>query len=270
MQNRTNLLKMPLNTSVFPDLSDCRIGSLHLKLAETNEELVKSQILRQFVFFEEPKNISTPSGKIDQDEFDKECEHLLVVDDENPSDIKVVGTYRLLRRNETKTPSKFYTEGEFDISKLKNSKYNLLELGRSCIHPKYRDGKAIQLLWRGIGAFIVFHKINYLFGCASFNGIDAKLHEESISYLMHFHKAPDEICPIALPKFRADINVLPLENIDKKKALSNLPSLIKGYIRTGCMIGEGAVIDKICETTDVCTIMDTQKIVKRYSEHFVK
>ncbi len=258
---------MPLNTTVSPDLSSCKVGNLSLKLADNVEELKKAQALRQFVFFEEPQGIKTASGKLDSDEFDAVCEHFVVYDEDTNA---VVGTYRLLRRNETKKPEKFYTESEFDITKLKNSNYNLLELGRSCIHPDYRDGKVIQLLWRGIGIFIAFHRLQYLFGCASFNGVDAKQHQESISYLQHFHKAPDGICPVARPEFSAKIEILPLDKIDKKHAMMKLPSLLKGYIRAGCMIGEGAVIDEYCQTTDVCTIMDTSKIAKRYSEHFVK
>lgn len=261
---------MPLHTTVAPDLSSCKVGNLSLKLAENYEELKNAQKLRQFVFFEEPKGATNPSGKIDEDEFDKVCEHFIVYDETDMNNPKVVGTYRLLRRNETKNPAKFYTESEFDITKLKNSDYNLLELGRSCIHPNYRDGKVIQLLWRGIGIFIAFHRLDYLFGCASFPGIDAKLHEQSISYLMHFHKAPDEICPKARKEISANIEIIPLDKIDKKHAMMKLPSLLKGYIRAGCMIGEGAIIDKFCETIDVCTIMDTSKIAKRYSEHFVK
>jgi len=91
--------------------------------------------------------LTAPSGGIDEDEFDDVCEHLLVMNGK-----EVVGTYRLLRRNETKNPSKFYTSGEFDISKLLETDFNLLELGRSCIHPNFRDGKVIQILWKGLGS----------------------------------------------------------------------------------------------------------------------
>lgn len=252
------------------DLSSCRVGNVFLKLAGNNEELKKAQILRQFVFFEETKGATEPSGKIDSDEFDEFCEHLLVVDDTDPNDHKVVGTYRLLRRTPDKQVKKFYTQTEFDISKLVNSKYNLLELGRSCIHPTYRDGKVIQLLWKGIGMFIAKHQINYLFGCGSFNGKNPEEHKLGLSYLHHYHSAPDEIAPEARPEVAGKFNLLKIDEFDKKQGFMSLPPLLKGYLRAGCQIGKGCVIDDICETVDVCILLDTASISKRYSEHFVK
>ena len=254
----------------MPDLSSCRIGSVYLKIAENQSEIEKAQVLRHFVFFEEVNGETNPSGKIDSDEFDKYCEHLLVVDDSDPSNEKVVGTYRLLRQTQDKKVSKFYTETEYDISKLKSSGSNLLELGRSCIHPDYRDGKVIQLLWKGIGMFIAYHKINYLFGCGSFIGADASKHQLGLSYLYHYHSADPAIAPVAREEVKANFEILPIEKIDKKLGFAALPALLKGYIRTGCKIGNGAVLDRFCNTTDVCIILNTENLAKRYSEHFVK
>ncbi len=251
------------------NLSAHRMGKVFLKLAETPDELLKAQKLRHFVFFDEPKGATEISGAVDKDEFDDKCEHLLVVDDSNAADPKVVGTYRLLRQTGDKKVDKFYTEGEFDITKLKNSGLNIMELGRSCIHPDYRDGKVIQLLWSGIGAYIMHHQIAYLFGCASFFGENPKEFSVPISFLMQKHGAPANICPTARPEVAAKFDFIPIDQIDKKEALAKLPSLLKGYIRTGCMVGNGAVIDNFCKTVDVCIVMDTSKIAKRYSEHFV-
>jgi putative hemolysin len=254
----------------MPDLSSCRIGNVYLKIASNDTEIKKAQILRHFVFFEEVNGATEPSGKIDEDEFDKYFEHLLVIDDTDKNNEKVVGTYRLLRRTPDKKVEKFYTETEYDISKLKAGDFNLLELGRSCIHPAYRDGKVIQLLWKGIGIFIAHHKINYLFGCGSFQDVDANKHSLGLSYLYHYHSADSSIAPTARKEVKANFDLIPIEKLDKKLGFSSLPPLLKGYIRTGCKIGEGAVLDKFCNTTDVCIILDTASIAKRYSEHFVK
>jgi len=245
------------------------MGKIFLKLAESKEELIQAQKLRHFVFFEEPEGKTIPSGEIDSDEFDDICEHLLVMTDTDKGP-KVIGTYRLLRRTPDKKVERFYTEGEFDISRLKNSTHNLLELGRSCISPEFRDGRVIQLLWAGIGIYLACHKINYMFGCGSFFGTDPKEHVVPISYLFQNHMAPDDICPIARPECAGKLDILAKDKIDKKEAFSKLPALLKGYIRTGCMVGNGVVIDNFCKTVDVCIIMDTSKIAKRYSEHFVK
>ncbi len=258
-----------LSSSNKLNLSSHRMGNVYLKLAETADELLQAQKLRHFVFFEEPKGITTPSGQVDKDEFDDLCEHLLVMDDSDAKNPKVVGTYRLLLSTPDKQVNKFYTESEFDISGLKNSGLNVMELGRSCINPNFRDGKVIQLLWAGIGAYIAHHEIAYLFGCGSFFGVDPQEHAIPISYLIHNHKAPDNICPTPKPEVAAKFDLIQKDKIDKKEALKLLPALLKGYIRTGCMVGNGAVIDNVCKTTDVCIIMDTTKIAKRYSQHFV-
>lgn len=255
---------MTTDKNIKPDFSGCSNGNIHLKLAETNEELLQSKKLRYFTFFDEPNGLTEPSGKIDEDEFDEICEHLLVMDGNS-----VVGTYRLLRRNETKKPARLYTESEFDISKLLASKHNLLELGRSCIHPDFRDGKVIQLLWKGLGIYLATYNIDYMFGCASFKGTDIEKYNNSIYYLMQNHLAPKEICPTAIASMKVDIKPVNLENVDRKEVLSQLPALLKGYIRAGCMVGDGAVKDDFCKTIDVCMIMDTSKIAAKYSNKFV-
>lgn len=252
-----------------PDFSSCKMGNIYLKISTDSDELLEAKKLRHFVFFEEPKGIEEPSGQVDEDEYDKDCEHLLVIhEDENAKN--VVGTYRLLRRDQNKRPEKFYTSTEYDISKLLASDYKLLELGRSCIHPDFRDGRVIQLLWKGIGIYIASHNIDYMFGCGSFSGDSIEEFGDSIAYLLKNHKAPEEICPVANPDIKADIDLDKYQNIDKKEAFSKMPALLKGYIRSGCMVGDGAVIDSYCKTIDVCIVMDTARIAKRYSQHFVK
>ncbi len=258
------------NSANRPDLSSCRMGNIYLKLAENREELVSAQKLRHFVFFEEPKGITTPSGQIDKDEFDDNCEHLLVMNGANPDKPEVVGTYRLLRRTPDKAVNKFYTETEFDISGLKDSGHNIMELGRSCIHPDFRDGKVIQLLWSGIGAYIAFHKIVYLFGCASFFGVDAQEHAVPISYLWHHHRAPENLRPSPRAEVAAKFDIIPADKIDKKEAMTKMPALIKGYMRLGCLVGSGAIIDDFCKTVDICMILESSKMVKKYAEHFVE
>lgn len=259
---------MYFNSEDCPDLSMCKVGEVYLKLAENEAELIEAKKLRKFIFFDEPNGRTEPTGEIDEDEFDDICEHFLVVD--GADNDRIVGTYRLLRHDGKRKVEKFYTESEFDISKLKSSNKKLLELGRSCIHPQYRDGKVIQLLWKGIGAFIAHHKLDYLFGCASFQGTDVGIYQDSISYLMHNHIAPEDVRPVALESVRVNAEILDKDKIDRKKAFTDLPTLLKGYIRAGCMVGEGAILDNFCKTIDVCIVMDTSRMAAKYSKHFVE
>ena len=267
-------------TSLRLNLESLTAGNLSVILTRSPEWVKKAQELRHQAFFEcaskhaDNNNIPPVNGStdIDEDEFDALCDHLLVINHENEDSPVVVGVYRLrlydTSSKQDNTP--LYTQTEFDISSLMNRNQHLLELGRSCVHPSYRTGAVIQLLWRGIGAYVAHHNVHYLFGCASFSGTNALEHQLPISYLYHYHRAPEEICPQPLPEMCAPMDILPVEAIDEKEAFSLLPPLIKGYIRVGGKIGDGIITDWQCSTTDICVVVDVSMITPRYYNHFVQ
>ena len=151
----------------------------------------------------------------DFDELDPFCDHLLVIDHNKRSTSKsIVGTYRLIRRPMTQIHGKFYTEGEFDIKKILKTKGEILELGRSCVDKNYRDKPIIKLLWKAISAYMEHYKIKILFGCASFPGINYKKYKEQLSFLYHYHLAPESIRPKALLPNKIQLNYY------EKKALN--------------------------------------------------
>ncbi|MFN5352303.1 MAG: GNAT family N-acetyltransferase [Alphaproteobacteria bacterium] len=265
---------MKKSDRILPDLSKYKVGNLSLRFTNDPEDIEKTQKLRYRSFFLEQKEVGNTVNnlpeEIDADKFDYYCDHLIVIDESAVSSEKVVGTYRFLRKSYLTHGSQFYTQTEFDISSLLNNSSNALEVGRSCVHPAYRNGLVIQLLWRGIAEYISAFGIDYIFGCASLPGNDPKKHLLSLSYLFNYHLAPQEICPKPLEKIKADIDILPKELIDKdkKRAFVTLPPLIKGYLRIGGMVGNGAIIDNVCNTTDVCMIVDTRNLAQKYSNKF--
>jgi putative hemolysin len=205
----------------------------------------------------------------DFDEFDAACDHLLVLDTNLPAGpSQVIATYRLLRRAPMEMIGRFYTQDEYNIDAIVDSEGELLELGRSCVQEEYRSRAAMQLLWRGIAAYIHNHKVKLLFGCPSFTGIDFKEHAIALSYLYHYHLAPEEIRPVALPDQYVDMNLLPKEEVDHKEALRYLPTLIKGYMRLGGFFGDGAVLDPICNTTDVSVVIKTDLVTDKYIQRY--
>lgn len=252
---------------------EIRAGNLAVFIATKKEHILASQRLRYQVFFEEMGGIPSEEAKrthIDQDQFDNYCDHLLVRDYDLPeSQGQIVGTYRLLRRKALRDLPAFYSESEFDISAIKSLKGEIMELGRSCVNPAYRNRSVMQLLWRGIGAHVSKHNVQLMFGCASFFGTDVEANALPLSYLAHYHQAPQELCSVALPEHYVEMNRMPKEAVDEKKAFTMLPALIKGYLRMGGYIGKGAVIDPICKTIDVGIIVKTDllkdKYVQRYS-----
>jgi putative hemolysin len=249
---------------------EIRAGNLAVHIATTPQEIRASQQLRYKIFYEEMGG--TPSEearaqKLDSDEFDNYCDHLLVLDYSLPEN-QVVGTYRLLRREAAKELGKFYSESEFNISPIKDVEGEILELGRSCVHENYRNRAVMQLLWRGIGAYVTQYDIKLMFGCASLFGTDVKAHALPLSYLYHYHLAPPELRTQALPHRYIEMNILPKESIDVKEAFAALPALIKGYLRVGGYIGKGAVIDPHCNTIDVGIIVKTDLVTEKYVQRY--
>lgn len=246
------------------------MGDLAVKIAETPEEILEAQRLRYRVFCGEMGATPTPEQATEQrdfDEYDPACDHLLVLHDAGGGgDPEIVGTYRLLRAERMKALGRFYSEGEFDISRLKSYPGKVMELGRSCVAAAFRNKAAMQLLWRGIGEYVTFYGIDLMFGCASFHGRPEE-HKEALSYLYHFHLAPEEIRPVSLPDQYVEMNRMPREGMNQKRVFVGLPVLIKGYLRLGGVVGGGAVYDAAFDTTDVSVVVRTAGVGDRY---FVK
>ena len=256
-----------------------RIGSLEVRLATTAKEIRRAQRLRFKVFYEEMS--ASPSGaalisRRDVDDFDAICDHILVLDHDvkrrpfRPAKPKVVGTYRLLRQDIAERHGGFYTRGEYDIAPLLKAHPHLrfLELGRSCVLKPYRTKRTVELLWHGIWAYVLHHRIDVMMGCASLEGTDPRELALPLSFLHHYAAAPAEWQASALPGRFTPMDMLPKEAIDPKAALHALPPLIKGYLRIGATFGTGAVIDRQFGTTDVLVVLPVSAINPRYIDHF--
>ncbi|MGH6870006.1 MAG: GNAT family N-acetyltransferase [Rhizomicrobium sp.] len=253
-------------------------GSLEVRLAETDAEIEAAQRLRYHVFYEEMSATPSPGMRMERrdfDHFDNFCDHLLVVDRDAQDDDgqpRVVGTYRMMRDVDARRAGGFYTGGEFDITALiagveKGSK--LLELGRSCVLKAYRTKPAtLQLLWRGLGVFNDRFSTDLMFGCASFPGTDPQVWKLPLSYLHHFCAMPGHIPVRARPDQFVEMNLMPKDAIDPKEAIKALPPLIKGYVRAGGKIGNGAVIDRQFGTTDVFIYFPVNNMSSRYQGRF--
>jgi putative hemolysin len=247
-------------------------GPLTLRLAENEADVYAAQRLRYRIFCEEmggAANSAVQQQKRDFDQFDEVCYHLLVIDNTRVGDARVVGTYRLLTRTNMLKLGSFYTETEYDISGAKKTEGEILELGRSCVEQQYRTRPVIQMLWSGIGSFIVAQDIKLMFGCASFNGVNAHAHQHALSYLYHYHLAPADIRPRALPAFYTNMNLMPKEEVVPRAALNALPPLIKGYLRLNGVVGDGAVLDYAYNTCDVSIVVQTDKLKESYVQRYM-
>ena len=251
---------------------DVRSGLLQVRLAETVGDVDAAQALRYRVFYDEmgaKPSAEMARQKRDFDSFDGVCDHLLVIDHERGAGPQaVVGTYRLIRRPAAERHGHFYSAGEYDIGKIADYPGQILELGRSCVDASVRNRPAMQLLWRGIAAYIFHYDIALMFGCASLPGIDPETLAMPLSYLYHHHLAPPALRPRALAERYVDMRRLDRAALDPARALAELPPLIKGYLRLGGFIGDGAVIDHQFNTTDVCVVVKTDLVTDKYYRHY--
>ena len=153
-----------------------------------------------------------------------------------------------------------YREGEYDRSVLKESGGRLLGLGRSCLHADYRGGTAMYLLWNGLADYVQEHGIEVLFGTASCLGTNMEEIKQSLSLLHHRHRAPENLRVRVLENHYQNMNLCDEDDVNRVKAMRDVPALIKGYLRLGGFIGDGAYVDQAFNTTDVCLVMDTEKL----------
>jgi putative hemolysin len=251
-------------------------GRLSVRLAQSPSDIRAAQALRYQVFCIERGAVPAGAGAaLDVDAYDEVCDHLLVADRQPSGGETVVGTYRLLLQSVAERHAGFYSSREYDLAPLGragavSARGQMLELGRSCVAPAYRNAGTIALLWRGIADYLERNEVSLMFGCASFAGTDPEAHATALSYLAHHHAARPELRVSAHPHHHVEMARLAPGSYDSRLAARSLPPLIKGYLRVGAAIGDGAYVDHAFNTVDVFILMPVEGIAQRYSERFRK
>ncbi|MET0322706.1 MAG: GNAT family N-acyltransferase [Duganella sp.] len=234
-------------------------GKLVLSMASTPAELHEVQRLRYKVFIETMglSALARDDG-LDVDEFDAYCDHLIVRDADT---LKVVGTYRLLSATRARKLGRLYSEGEFDLGRLNNLRGRMVEAGRACIHPDYRGGSVIMLLWSGLADYMRREGCDYLIGCASISLADGGHNAVAVyQQLIGKHLAPSEyrVTPhLPFPFSR-------LEAAQKPQ----VPALLKGYMRSGAWICGEPAWDPDFESADLFLMMPLANLDARYARHY--
>lgn len=256
-----------------------KLGTLEVRLARTAGEVRRAQQVRYQVFYEEMGAQADPytmATRRDRDRYDALCDHLLVLDHNvaqrrfRKPRPRIVGTYRLLRQELAEKNGGFYSAAEFEVDELvrRHPGKTFLELGRSCVLKPYRDKRTVELLWHGAWSYVLRHNVDVMFGCASLAGTDLNELATALSYLHHNHLAPPEWRIRAVPERYERMDLLPADAVDPKTALRTLPPLIKGYLRLGAFIADGAVVDRQFGTTDVMIVLPVSGISHRYINYY--
>ncbi|MDR2685573.1 MAG: GNAT family N-acetyltransferase [Rickettsiales bacterium] len=242
------------------------VGDFEVRLAKSAAERKAVRKLRYKVFvLEEGARPSDEQKKLQEefDIYDNHADYMIVVHKK-----KVVATYRIITREIAEKYDGFYTENEFNISKIKKARGNIAELSRACVAKKYRETIAINMLWIGLGNYILRRKIALVFGVASFVGLKPVASAQAISYIYYKHLAPAFIRAKVKPGKFDRMNILPEEYVDKDLAFAEMPPLLKGYLRLGAEFGLGVYWDEPFNCYDVFITMQTRKISKAYQKRF--
>lgn len=260
-----------------------RAGGLELKFAVTKAEIRAVQKMRYRVFFEEGGAKADPLTRArmrDDCPFDRLCDHIIVVDHDAAARdgrcrTHVAGAYRVLRQDAVRGPEHFYAAGEFDVASLvaRHPGKRFLELGRSCVLAEYRSRRVLELLWRGVWAYVRHHRIDVMFGCASLPGTDIAAHAASLAFLAA-HAGAHEDWRVGSASGQAHTRAATtIADIapgapSAGRILAALPPLVKGYLRVGASFSESVFIDRAFGTTDVFVTLPVTDIEARYIEHF--
>lgn len=233
---------------------------LHVGLACCESEVIEAQRLRYRVFADElgaRLQVCTPG--VDQDVYDPFCDHLIVWDEQRG---RIVGTYRILSPGAARRVGGYYSENEFDLTRLRHLRGNIVEVGRSCIDADYRSGAVISLLWAGLIRYMLHGRYEHLIGCASISMVDGGHGAAGICGQIDSHLAPLEYR--VFPR-------LPLPT-DRLKAIDNveLPPLLRGYLRAGAWVCGDPAWDPDFNTADLLLMMPMSRISARYAKHFVE
>jgi putative hemolysin len=236
-------------------------GKFSVSLAADEAQRMQCYKLRYDVFANElGAEVRGSIPGVDKDRFDDHCQHLMVRDNNSG---QLIATTRLLDREGCQQTGMYYSETEFDLGGLINGDDHFVEVGRTCIHPDYRRGAALPMLWQGIARFVVAHKVDHLIGCASISlSYGSAYVNAAMRYVREHHfSAPNKRAYPRIPLQLAENEPLPDDII--------LPTLLKGYLRQGAIICGEPYWDEDFNVADVFVMLHCEGIASRYVRHFI-
>ena len=252
-----------------------KVRDYEVRLTRNKEERKQVRQLRYEVFCLEENASATEEQKSlgeEYDAYDTYADYMAVFHEN-----KIVGTYRIIDRDAAEKMGGFYTEREFNLSKIKNVKGNIAEMSRACVKMEYREnGLVMRLLWAGLCEYVVKRKVSILFGVPSFVGTNPATSAQALSYLYYNCLSPYHLRATVLKENldpginpgMTQMNILPRAFVDEAEARKQMTPLIKGYLRLGATFGRGVFIEKGFGTYDVFVLVQTKNIDKTYQKHF--
>ncbi|MET9479142.1 GNAT family N-acyltransferase [Streptomyces sp. NPDC006638] len=230
-------------------------------LARDEHDVRAAQRLRHLVFAGElGARLDGPEPGLDGDAFDAYCDHLLVRE-ENTGE--VVGTYRLLPPDRARAAGRLYSDSEFDLGRLGPIRDDLVEVGRSCVHPRHRTGAVIGLIWAGLARYMTDSGHNWLAGCCSVPLADGgALAASTWSTVRERHLSPEEYRVTPHRLWTPD-------SAAAATSRAELPPLLRGYLRLGAWVCGAPAHDPEFGVADLYVLLSMRRTNPRYLKHFL-
>jgi L-ornithine Nalpha-acyltransferase len=234
-------------------------GRYRAKLAQTRADVLACQQLRYLAFIE-ARGLA-PAGQAerrDEDEFDAHCRHMMVEDARSG---QLVCCFRMMPLESGAEIARSYSAKWYELDRLKEYPGRLVEMGRFCIHPAYKDPAILRVAWNAMTRYVDEQEIGLIFGCSSFYGVDAEAYSDAFALLKEKHLAPKRWLPrVKAPKVFRFARILKLRRPNMSLALRRMPPLLRTYLMMGGWVSDHAVIDEKLNTLHVFTGIEIARV----------
>ncbi|MEO1531519.1 MAG: GNAT family N-acyltransferase [Pseudomonadota bacterium] len=240
------------------------LGKFTARLAEGEDDLRRCQQLRWLTFRAAREDgvdgQAAIGSRLDADEFDERCWHMMV---ECARTGQLVCTFRMQEFENGASIERSYAAKFYELSALQAYPGRMLEMGRFCIHPEWRDPNILRVAWTAMNEFVERRAVKLLFGCSSFSGVDDGVYEDAFALLKEKHLAPKRWLPrVKAPKVFRFAKQLRLKKPDLKLAMRRMPPLLRTYLVMGGWVSDHAVVDHDLNTLHVFTGVEVGRVPK--------
>ncbi|MEM0921785.1 MAG: GNAT family N-acyltransferase [Pseudomonadota bacterium] len=239
-----------------------RAGKYRARTAEGAEDILACQRLRYLSFIEQRGlDERASSEQVDYDEFDPQCAHMMVEDAKSG---QLVCCFRMMPLTDGREISRTYSAKYYELSALEAFPGKMVEMGRFCIHPAWKDPDILRAAWAAMTRFVDEEGVELLFGCSSFHGVDEEQYADAFALLKERHIAPKRWLPrVKAPRVFPFVKTLKLRKPNLKLAMKRMPPLLRTYLVMGGWVSDHAVIDNELNTLHVFTGIEIKRVPKR-------
>lgn len=230
-----------------------RRGRYSVRFAEGPADVAAAQRLRYRCF-----RGRDGSEGLDADRFDAACLHVLV---EETAGGQLICCFRLLPFADGRGIGDSYAAQFYDLGNLASYAGRMVEMGRFCVHPDWRDADVLRVAWGAMTRYVDEQGVELLFGCSSFQGTEAERYMDAFALLNERHLAPKRWVPrVKAPRVFRFSQRLRLRKPNLKAAMQGMPPLLRTYLVMGGWVSDHAVVDNDLDTLHVFTGLEINAI----------